>query len=158
APCALRQIPRRQPRPAEPGVYSTNVAAVSPARFVGSGSLVPDPNRLHGGGPRLLSAAAAAGGQHRAPSTEPGSRRDIFVTGGAGFIGSNFLRLSVPRRPGDRFTNVDKLTYAANPANLDGIDAAANYALERVDIADAAAVDELFARLRPDLVVHFAAE
>ncbi|HEY2773505.1 MAG TPA: dTDP-glucose 4,6-dehydratase [Candidatus Binatia bacterium] len=83
---------------------------------------------------------------------------NIFVTGGAGFIGSNFLRLSVPRRAGDRFTNVDKLTYAANPANLDGIDALPNYALERVDIADAAAVDELFARLPPDLVVHFAAE
>ena len=59
----------------------------------------------------------------------------IFVTGGAGFIGSNFLRLSVPRRPGDRFVNVDKLTYAANPANLAGIDHLPNYSLERVDIA-----------------------
>jgi len=83
---------------------------------------------------------------------------NIFVTGGAGFIGSNFLRLSVPRRPGDHFVNLDKLTYAANPANLAGIDSLPNYALERVDIADGAAVDALFERHRPDLVVHFAAE
>ncbi len=83
---------------------------------------------------------------------------NILVTGGAGFIGSNFLRLSVPRRPGDRFVNADKLTYAANPANLAGIDQLPNYSLERVDIADGAAVDGLFERHRPDLVVHFAAE
>ncbi|MFN2375927.1 MAG: dTDP-glucose 4,6-dehydratase [Candidatus Binatia bacterium] len=83
---------------------------------------------------------------------------NILVTGGAGFIGSNFLRLSVPRRPGDTFVNVDKLTYAANPANLAGIDELPNYSLERVDIADAGAVGELFERRRPDLVVHFAAE
>ncbi|MFN2427094.1 MAG: dTDP-glucose 4,6-dehydratase [Candidatus Binatia bacterium] len=83
---------------------------------------------------------------------------NILVTGGAGFIGSNFLRLSVPRRPGDSFVNVDKLTYAANPANLAGIDELPNYRLERVDIADAAAVNTLFERSTPDLVVHFAAE
>jgi dTDP-glucose 4,6-dehydratase len=83
---------------------------------------------------------------------------NILVTGGAGFIGSNFLRLSVPRRPGDQFFNVDKLTYAANPANLAGIDGLSNYRLERVDIADTAAVDALFERCQPDLVVHFAAE
>jgi dTDP-glucose 4,6-dehydratase len=83
---------------------------------------------------------------------------NILVTGGAGFIGSNFLRLSVPRRPGDRFVNVDKLTYAANPANLAGIDHLPNYSLERVDIADGPAVDALFEREKPDLVVHFAAE
>jgi len=83
---------------------------------------------------------------------------NILVTGGAGFIGSNFLRLSVPRRPGDLFVNVDKLTYAANPANLTGIDSLENYCLERVDIADGEAVAALFDRYDPDLVVHFAAE
>src|SRR5579871_4852852 len=83
---------------------------------------------------------------------------NILVTGGAGFIGSNFLNLLVPRHPEHRFINVDKLTYAANLANLESIAGRPNYALERVDIVDAAAVDDLFARTTPNLVVHFAAE
>jgi dTDP-glucose 4,6-dehydratase len=82
----------------------------------------------------------------------------VLVTGGAGFIGANFLNLMVPRHPEHRFVNVDKLTYAANLANLEGTDACANYAFERVDIADAEAVEDLFRRHEPDLVVHFAAE
>jgi dTDP-glucose 4,6-dehydratase len=83
---------------------------------------------------------------------------DIVVTGGAGFIGSNFLNLLVPRHPEHRFINVDKLTYAANLRNLSAIDARPNYLLERVDIADRQAVRELFERVKPQLVVHFAAE
>ncbi len=83
---------------------------------------------------------------------------NILVTGGAGFIGANFLNLVVPRHPEHRFVNVDKLTYAANPASLAAIEARDNYQLERVDIADADAVDALFARHVPELVVHFAAE
>src|SRR5512139_2852098 len=83
---------------------------------------------------------------------------NILVTGGAGFIGSNFLTLLVPRFPDHRFINVDVLTYAANLRNLDPIRDRANYAFERVDITDRAAVDDLFARVQPDLVVHFAAE
>ena len=83
---------------------------------------------------------------------------NILVTGGAGFIGSNFLRMSVPTRPGDVFANLDKLTYAANPASLTGVDDLPNYQFERVDIADADAVGAVFARFQPDLVVHFAAE
>ncbi len=82
----------------------------------------------------------------------------IFVTGGAGFIGANFLKLLVPRHPEHQFVNVDKLTYAANLASLEDIARASNYVLERVDIADAAEVAALFGRRRPDLVVHFAAE
>jgi dTDP-glucose 4,6-dehydratase len=82
----------------------------------------------------------------------------IFVTGGAGFIGSNFLRLLVPRHPEHHFVNVDKLTYAANLMSLEDIASAPNYQLENVDIADAGQVAGLFARLVPDLVVHFAAE
>jgi dTDP-glucose 4,6-dehydratase len=82
----------------------------------------------------------------------------IFVTGGAGFIGSEFLRMLVPRHPEHHFVNVDKLTYAANLLSLEEVAAAQNYQLEQVDIADAARVDDLFSRHQPDLVVHFAAE
>jgi dTDP-glucose 4,6-dehydratase len=82
----------------------------------------------------------------------------IIVTGGAGFIGSNFLNLLVPRHPEHHFVNLDKLTYAANLGSLAAIADAPNYELARVDIADREAVRELFARVRPNLVVHFAAE
>jgi len=82
----------------------------------------------------------------------------IFVTGGAGFIGSNFLNLLVPQHPEHDFVCVDKLTYAANPASLEPLANARNFALERVDIADWPAVVELFERHRPVRVVHFAAE
>jgi dTDP-glucose 4,6-dehydratase len=82
----------------------------------------------------------------------------ILVTGGAGFIGSNFLNLLVPRHPEHAFVNADTLTYAANLANLAPITGARNYALERVDIGDASAVHALFERQKPELVIHFAAE
>ncbi|MBX7082393.1 MAG: dTDP-glucose 4,6-dehydratase [Nannocystaceae bacterium] len=82
----------------------------------------------------------------------------ILVTGGAGFIGANFLNLLVPRHPEHTFVNADKLTYAANLASLAGIASAPNYRFTRVDIADAAAVDALFDEHQPELVVHFAAE
>lgn len=82
----------------------------------------------------------------------------VLVTGGAGFIGSNFLHMSVVTRPEDEFVNVDCLTYAANLLNLTDIADRPNYSLERVDITDRQAVDDLFARTKPDLVVHFAAE
>jgi dTDP-glucose 4,6-dehydratase len=83
---------------------------------------------------------------------------NIIVTGGAGFIGSNFLNLLVPRHPEHRFVNVDALTYAANLSSLAGIAQHPNYELARVDIADAQAVAGVFARVQPQLVVHFAAE
>jgi dTDP-glucose 4,6-dehydratase len=82
----------------------------------------------------------------------------IVVTGGAGFIGSNFLNLLVPRHPEHHFVNVDALTYAANLANLHGTDQLANYEFAHVDIADRAQVRELFDRVRPNVIVHFAAE
>jgi len=61
---------------------------------------------------------------------------NILVTGGAGFIGANFLDLVVPRHPEHRFVNVDKLTYAANPRSLAAVEGHANYTFERVDVAD----------------------
>jgi dTDP-glucose 4,6-dehydratase len=85
-------------------------------------------------------------------------RDSILVTGGAGFIGSNFLNLSVPRRPDRTFVNADKLTYAANLANLEAVQQRDNYVLERADVADREAVAGLFRRHAPALVVHFAAE
>ena len=82
----------------------------------------------------------------------------IFVTGGAGFIGSNFLNLLVPRHPDHHFVCVDKLTYAANLSNLGSISGASNYTFERIDIADGSVVQSLFDKHPPDIVVHFAAE
>jgi len=57
----------------------------------------------------------------------------FLVTGGAGFIGSNFLRMFVPRYPEHIFINLDKLTYAANPYNLKDLYGAKNYFFERAD-------------------------
>ncbi len=82
----------------------------------------------------------------------------ILVTGGAGFIGANFLNLLVPRHPEHTFVNADKLTYAANLGSLAEIATAPNYLFTRVDIADMAAVDAAFDEHAPDVVVHFAAE
>jgi dTDP-glucose 4,6-dehydratase len=82
----------------------------------------------------------------------------IIVTGGAGFIGANFLNQLVPRFPEHHFVNVDKLTYAANPGSLTSIDALSNYELRVVDITEMDALDALFDEVAPDLVVHFAAE
>jgi dTDP-glucose 4,6-dehydratase len=83
---------------------------------------------------------------------------NILVTGGAGFIGSNFLNLMVPRYPEHQFINLDSLTYAANLANLAQVADRPNYALERVDITDRAAVRDVFERRKPNVLVHFAAE
>jgi dTDP-glucose 4,6-dehydratase len=82
----------------------------------------------------------------------------VLVTGGAGFIGSNFLNAAVPSAPERAFVNVDKLTYAANLSNLRALQGAANYRLERADIAERAQLEAVFERYRPVLVVHFAAE
>lgn len=82
----------------------------------------------------------------------------VLVTGGAGFIGSNFLLQSVPTRPQDHFINVDCLTYAANLQNLVSIQERANYQFEQVDITNAHLLEELFLKTEPDLIVHFAAE
>jgi dTDP-glucose 4,6-dehydratase len=82
----------------------------------------------------------------------------ILVTGGAGFIGSNFCTLLVPRHPEHTFVVLDKLTYAGNPRSLEDIQGAKNFTLEVGDIADAGTVTAVFDRHQPDVVVHFAAE
>jgi dTDP-glucose 4,6-dehydratase len=82
----------------------------------------------------------------------------ILVTGGAGFIGANFLDLLVPRHPEHQFVNVDKLTYAANLGSLEQISGSPNYTFTRADIADMDAVRAVFEEHEPDVLVHFAAE
>ncbi len=79
----------------------------------------------------------------------------IFVTGGAGFIGSNFVRHVLALGQNHRVVNYDKLTYAGNLANLESIAADPNYSFVRGDICDGAAVSEAMAAC--DVVVHFAA-
>ena len=80
----------------------------------------------------------------------------ILVTGGCGFIGSAVVRLALAR--GLSVVNVDKLTYAANPANLPGAAENPGYAFEQVDICDGSALATVFARHQPDAVMHLAAE
>ncbi len=82
----------------------------------------------------------------------------ILVTGGCGFIGANFLNLSVPRRPADEFLNVDALTYSANPNSVAIASACPNYRFQKLDLADAAVTEQVVREFEPNLVVHFAAE
>ncbi len=81
----------------------------------------------------------------------------IFVTGGAGFIGSALCRHLV-RDLGAKVLNVDKLTYAGNLASLREIDGDPNYCFRKADICDRAAMDAAFSEFQPDAVMHLAAE
>jgi dTDP-glucose 4,6-dehydratase len=81
----------------------------------------------------------------------------ILITGGAGFIGSNFVRMLLLGNS-HQVVNVDALTYAGNLENLKDVERSANYAFVKADIADGAAMDRVFAEHRPEIVVHFAAE
>jgi len=83
---------------------------------------------------------------------------NILVTGGAGFIGSNFLNLFVSRYPEHNFINFDKLTYAANLLNLKDIESLPNYKFEQGDITNYSRVNKIFSKHNPDIVIHFAAE
>jgi len=84
--------------------------------------------------------------------------KNILVTGGCGFIGSNFIRLALQRLTECRLVNLDKLTYAGNLGNLTDIEADPRYRFVKGDICDRAVVEQLFADEQIDTVVHFAAE
>ena len=81
----------------------------------------------------------------------------IVITGGAGFIGSNFVRLAIERTPWNVVV-FDKLTYAGNLTNLAGVSGSARFRFVQGDIADREAVRSLFQEVRPHRVVNFAAE
>ncbi len=88
--------------------------------------------------------------------------KNILVTGGAGFIGSNFIHyLFGPAGFDGRIVDLDALTYAGNPENLASIEAkhaGKRYFFERADICDRSVVEDIFRRYEIDTVVHFAAE
>lgn len=81
----------------------------------------------------------------------------IFVTGGAGFIGSNFLNYAVLKYPDTRFVNIDRLTYAGNLENIT-VAAQPNYVFERADICDSIVLERLFQTYAPSGIINFAAE
>ena len=82
----------------------------------------------------------------------------ILVTGGAGFIGSNFVYYELDNYPSDEVICLDKLTYAGNLETLEVAMKNPKFKFVKGDIADRAFVDELFASEKPDVVVNFAAE
>ncbi len=82
----------------------------------------------------------------------------LLVTGGAGFIGSNFIHYMIKKYPEYKVINLDKLTYAGNLENLKDIENNPNYNFIRGDIADRKIIDEIFDSRRVDAVINFAAE
>lgn len=84
--------------------------------------------------------------------------KQVLITGGCGFIGSNFVRHTLEHYPDYRLINLDKLTYAGNPGNLTDIENSPRYRFVKGDIGDADLVRKIFAEEKIDAVVHFAAE
>jgi len=82
---------------------------------------------------------------------------NLLITGGAGFIGSNFIRYIFNQYPDDKIVNLDKLTYCGNLENLRDIENNSHYAFVKGDICDKRIVDKLVSR-KPDAIINFAAE
>ncbi len=85
-------------------------------------------------------------------------KQRIIVTGGAGFIGANYLLYMISKYPEYLFVNVDCLTYAGNLKSLEPIETTPNYKFEKVDIRDFKGLKEAFDKYKPTGVVHLAAE
>ncbi len=82
----------------------------------------------------------------------------LLITGGAGFIGSALVRMVVGGQPEHSVVNIDKLTYAGNLDNVASVASSPRYRFVHGDIADHALVEQVFADLKPDAVLHLAAE
>src|SRR3989344_4677908 len=82
----------------------------------------------------------------------------LLVTGGAGFIGSNFILYMMEKYPDYRVVNLDKLTYAGNLENLKSVENNPNYRFVKGDIADGKLVNKLIKEEEIDTIVNFAAE
>ncbi len=82
----------------------------------------------------------------------------LLVTGGAGFIGSAFIRLTLSVDPSVRVVNRDKLTYAGNLENLEAVAGDPRYRFVHGDVCDQAQLDTILTEERPDAIEHFAAE
>ena len=85
-------------------------------------------------------------------------KRNIVITGGAGFIGSHVVRLFVNKYPDYRIINLDKLTYAGNLANLKDIEKKDNYTCVKADICDCDSIMSLMKQYSVDGIIHLAAE
>ena len=85
-------------------------------------------------------------------------QKTILVCGGAGFIGSNFIRLMLKLHPEYKIVNYDKLTYAGNIENLKDLESYANYKFIQGDIADAETVEKTMTEEGINAIINFAAE
>ena len=85
-------------------------------------------------------------------------KKNILITGGAGFIGSHVIRKMVKKYPDYLIVNLDKLTYAGNLNNLNEIENSLNYKFENIDINNVKAIDSVFKKYLFDSVIHLAAE
>src|SRR5215471_19203199 len=90
--------------------------------------------------------------------TRKNIKNTIFITGGAGFIGSHVVRLFVTKYPDYRIVNIDALTYAGNLENLKDIENSSNYIFEKVNILDTNEIQRVFSTYQPDGIIHLAAE
>ena len=84
--------------------------------------------------------------------------KTVLVTGGAGFIGSNFVKLMVKKYPDYNIINIDALTYAGNLENLKDIEGKSNYTFIKADIRDKEKIENIFESNDVSAVVNFAAE